>query len=88
MSASLTEGQTRALVIAERVTSFFSLVGIAFVLSTFAFSDRFRKPINRLIFFASFGNLGMNIATLVSENGPAAGQASNICQLQAFLIQM
>lgn len=55
---------------------------------TFASSPRFRKPINRLIFYASWGNALCNIATLMSQSGVRAGRDSHLCQFQSFLIQM
>ena len=88
MALQLTDNQLQAIQITERTTSVFSLLGIFFVLFTFSFSRHFNKPINRLIFYASWGNLGVNIASLISESGPAAGQTSSLCQSQAFLIQM
>ncbi|KAL8791233.1 MAG: hypothetical protein Q9213_000190 [Squamulea squamosa] len=83
-----TPGQVNALMITERVVSVFSIIGILFILVTFYFLSSFNKPINRLVFYASFGNLGMNIACLISEDGILAGEASPLCQFQAFLIQM
>ncbi|KAK1141971.1 hypothetical protein N8T08_008294 [Aspergillus melleus] len=47
----------------------------------------FRKPINRLVFYASWGNIMTNLATVVSQSGIHAGLNSPLCQLQAFLIQ-
>ena len=88
MSSDLTPGQLTALSVTERVNSCISLVGIFFVIGTYLGSAAFDKPINRLIFFASFGNLGSNIASLISEAGPLAGPASALCQFQAFLVQM
>ncbi|KAL8769870.1 MAG: hypothetical protein Q9209_004308 [Squamulea sp. 1 TL-2023] len=84
-SGRLTDGQTYALMITERVVSVFSIIGILFILVTFYFLNSFNKPINRLVFYASFGNLGMNIACLISEDSIHAGP---LCQFQAFLIQM
>ncbi|KAL8709788.1 MAG: hypothetical protein Q9220_005574 [cf. Caloplaca sp. 1 TL-2023] len=71
----LTQAQTDALVATERVVSVFSIIGILFILATFYFLSSFNKPINRLVFYASWGNLGMNIACLISEDGIAAGIA-------------
>ncbi|KAL8895886.1 MAG: hypothetical protein Q9207_007967 [Kuettlingeria erythrocarpa] len=51
-------------------------------------SSDFRKPVNRLIFYASWGNMLGNAATLISQSGIKAGQRSALCQFQAFLIQM
>lgn len=84
----LTEDQTYALAITERVVSLFSIVSILFILFTFTLSAGFNKPINRLIFYASFGNLGMNVACLISVHGIDNGAGSPLCQFQAFLIQM
>jgi hypothetical protein len=86
--ANLTLSQTRALTMTERVNSGISIAGIIFVVLTYMFSPRFNKPINRLIFFASWGNLGSNIAALISEAGPIAGTSSALCQFQGFLVQM
>ena len=76
------------MVVTERLNSILSLIGVFFILLTFLFSSAFNKPINRLIFFASWGNLGMIVAALISQEGPRAGQDSALCQWQAFLIQM
>lgn len=84
----LTQAQVDALTVTERVVSVFSIAGIFFILLTFYFLKSFHKPINRLIFFASFGNLGMNIACLIAEDGIASGATSSLCTFQAFLIQM
>lgn len=87
MAVKATPGQVNAMMITERVTSIFSLLGILFILSTFLLGRGFDKPINRLFFFASFSNLGMNIAALIAEQGVSAGQNSSLCQFQAFAIQ-
>ncbi|KAI9708037.1 MAG: hypothetical protein M1820_004241 [Bogoriella megaspora] len=84
----LTDSQNRALVITERVNSSISIASILLILVTFWFSPYFNKPINRLFFFASWGNLGSCIAALISEDGPNAGGSSALCQVQAFLVQM
>lgn len=88
MATQLTPEQLRALETIERVASCFSVTGTAFVALTFTFSPSFRKPINRLIFYASWGNLLCNVATLMSQSGIRAGQRSGLCQFQGFLIQM
>lgn len=89
MSTSpLTADQFRALLVTERVNSIISIVSILFIVITYIFVPGFNKPINRLIFFASFGNLGSSVAALISEVGPTAGASSAICKFQAFLVQM
>lgn len=79
--------QLDALSIIERVCSVFSLLGCVFVIATFIFNKAFHKPINRLVFYASFGNMITNVATLMARSyvSDALGVG---CQLQAFLIQM
>ncbi|RYP89734.1 hypothetical protein DL770_004122 [Monosporascus sp. CRB-9-2] len=57
MSTSFSTERLDNLKVIERVCSSLSLLGCVFVLATFTFSDAFRKPINRLVFYASFGNL-------------------------------
>ena len=84
----LTDNELRSLETVERVASCFSLIGAIFIFLTFVASSNFRRPVNRLIFNASWGNTLGNIATLVSLSGPRSGQASHLCQFQAFLIQM
>ncbi|KAK4199901.1 putative G-protein coupled receptor 157 [Triangularia verruculosa] len=73
--------------IIERTCSVFSLLGSVLVITTFCASKAFHKPINRLVFYASFGNLMTNAATLMARsfvNDPNSGG----CQFQGFLIQM
>jgi hypothetical protein len=84
----MTDSQYVAIVLTERVNSCLSIAGIIFVIFTYMFARGFDKPINRLIFFASFGNLGSNIAALISETGPNSGTDSAVCQFEAFLVQM
>lgn len=77
-----------ALETIERVASCFSLVETLIIFITFASSSDFRRPINRLIFYASWGNTLCNIATMISQSGIRANQGSPLCRFQAFLIQM
>lgn len=84
---SLSSTQVQKIVITERVASIFSLIGAAFVIVTFLLNDKFRKPINRLVFYATFGNILTNIATIISTDGIEADRGSPLCQFQAFLIQ-
>ncbi len=76
-----------AFSIIERVGSVFSLIGCVFIIATFCFSKAFHKPINRLVFYASFGNLMTNVATLMARTYIGDTNSAG-CQFQAFLIQM
>ncbi|KKA27875.1 hypothetical protein TD95_004127 [Thielaviopsis punctulata] len=84
---TMSESQLESLVIIERVCSSLSLAGCLMTIVTFASSEKFRKPINRLVLYATFGNMATNVATLMSRTyteNPNSGQ----CQFQGFLIQM
>lgn len=85
MPISPSQGQT--LEIVEKVTSAFSLLGTAFIVTTFLLDSNFRKPINRLVFFATWGNLLANVGTLISRSAIHMGATSPLCQFQSFLIQ-
>lgn len=76
-----------AISVTERVCSGISLLGTCIIVATFLASSAFRKPINRLIFYASWGNLISNVATMISQSGIQAGTDSCLCQFQAFMIQ-
>ena len=84
----LTASQIEVIGTVERAFSVLSLVGCAFIFITFSCFPSFRKPINRLIIWASIGNVVATFATLISTYGIAAGATSALCQTQAFLIQL
>lgn len=84
---SLSGQQLLAISVTERACSAVSLMGTAIIVTSFLYSSSFRKPINRLVFYASWGNMMTNVATLISQSGLNAGTHSFPCQLQAFLIQ-
>lgn len=84
---SLTTAQEQDIIIIERLASALSLLGATFVIVTFIIDEKFRKPINRLVFLATFGNILTNVATLISVAGVEAGGGSALCQFQGFVIQ-
>jgi hypothetical protein len=86
-AADITVSQLDALSIIERACSVFSLLGCVFIIGTFCASKAFHKPINRLVFYASFGNLMTNVATLMARSYVGDTNSAG-CQFQAFLIQM
>lgn len=72
----------------ERACSAISLMGCMFVLVTFTISDAFRqRAINRMVFYATFGNMLTNVATLMTTSYTHSVDSFG-CQLQAFLIQV
>ncbi|KAI9374531.1 hypothetical protein BJX61DRAFT_497664 [Aspergillus egyptiacus] len=83
----LSTSQLHAISVTERACSTVSLLATSIIVVSFLSSQLFRKPINRLVFYASFGNIMANVATLISQSGIRAGTNSGLCQIQAFLIQ-
>jgi hypothetical protein len=71
----------------ERFSSILSLLGATFIAITFSFSTAFRKPINRLVFYASLGNVVTCVATLIARSA-IPNPTSFLCQFQGFLLQM
>lgn len=72
----------------ERACSALSLIGCVFVLLTFSVSDAFRqRAINRMVFYATFGNMLTNVATLMTRSYTQSVDSFG-CQFQAFLIQV
>jgi hypothetical protein len=83
----LTPSELYTISVIERLCSALSLFGCAFIALTFLGSTSFRKPINRLVFYASIGNVFTNVATLIARSA-IPHTSSFLCQFQAFLIQM
>jgi len=86
MPTPLSPGVLYAISVIERIGSVFSLLGCVFIIVTFTASTAFRKPINRLVFYASFGNMLTNVATLIARAYTDSVNSAG-CQLQGFLIQ-
>lgn len=84
---SPSESQLFAISTTERVCSAVSLAATSITIVSFICSGSFRKPFNRLVFYASWGNIMANLATVISREGIHAGRDSPLCQFQAFLIQ-
>ncbi|KAI1262166.1 hypothetical protein F5Y18DRAFT_162093 [Xylariaceae sp. FL1019] len=83
---TLTPSVLRAIVVIERLGSVLSLLGCILIIITFSTSNAFHKPINRLVFYASFGNILTNIGTLIAM-AYLKHENSVGCQFQGFLIQ-
>ncbi|KAL1842949.1 hypothetical protein VTJ49DRAFT_3590 [Mycothermus thermophilus] len=84
----LSEADTARIIAIERGCSAISLMGCLFVLITFTVSDAFRqRAINRMVFYATFGNMLTNVATLMTTSFTHSVDSFG-CQLQAFLIQV
>ncbi|KAM0813704.1 putative G-protein coupled receptor [Seiridium cardinale] len=79
--------QESAISSLERAGSVLSILGCVFIIFTFSISKAFHKPINRLVFYASFGNMMTNVATLIAREFIFLRDSAG-CQFQAFLVQM
>jgi hypothetical protein len=84
---SLSSTQIHAIDVTEKVGSILSVLGAGFVIITFLSSSKFRKPINRLVFYASWGNILSNVATLIGVSAIKLGSTAPLCQFQGFMIQ-
>ncbi|EUC32219.1 hypothetical protein COCCADRAFT_37813 [Bipolaris zeicola 26-R-13] len=89
MATKLPYHKAFGFVVATRIASIFSVVGSSIIVATFIAFPFFRKPINRLVFYATLGNILTNVATLMSNSVlPAPGEpASGLCEFQGLLIQ-
>ncbi|KAH7198995.1 uncharacterized protein B0J16DRAFT_353317 [Fusarium flagelliforme] len=85
LTSGLSLGDVRVITVIQQVCSVLSIVGCLFIITTFLLCDAFHKPINRLVFYASFGNIMASICFIMADsfvkhpNGPG-------CQTQAFLL--
>lgn len=84
---NLSPDQRRILQITERTASVFSIVGCVLICVTFVRYAQFRKPINRLMFYASWGNLFFSVAALLSQT-VVDSPNSALCQFQGFVVQL
>lgn len=80
--------ELRKIGIAGRVSSVLSIIGTITIIVAFLCSRHFRSPVHRIIFFNAFYNLLDSVATMISVDGPAAGDESALCQFQGFALQM
>ncbi|KAF1948336.1 hypothetical protein CC80DRAFT_24250 [Byssothecium circinans] len=83
------ERQILAIQLSERIMSVLSIIGSIFIITTFWKWHYFRKPINRLVFYASFGNMTVNVATLIGTAAVPVFPAkfSPLCEFQGIIIQ-
>src|SRR5436190_1880833 len=82
----LEEWQYRTILWSTRSSALLSLTSLSFVVGSFLFSSRFQSSINRLIFYASLGNIVSCVAVLMSMSPINHGPDLPYCQIQAFVI--
>lgn len=86
---SLSARQIKAIEVSARTTSVLSVLGSLFIISTFLLYAFFRRPINRLVFFAAWGNIMANVATLMSISAIPEDPTNltALCEFQGVLVQ-
>lgn len=84
---SLSQKQLHVISLAERAGGAASVVGSLLIIITYSTIAEFRKPVRKMIFYATLGNVFSSAACLISNAGVQAGSESAICQLQAFFVQ-
>ncbi|MCJ1477833.1 hypothetical protein MMC13_006506 [Lambiella insularis] len=84
----LTDSQTRAVEVTERINACISVLSSLFIILTYSLHPAFNKAISRLVFWTSFSILFMSVAPLISASGMGAGKSSVLCMSQAFFVQM
>lgn len=83
------DGVTRLDQALARVSAMLGLAGSLFIIATFVLQPRLRRPMNRLLFYTSLGNLFLDTFYFVSVWGiPKPGGSMHLCRTQGFMIQM
>lgn len=85
MALGLTANDLKLITIIQQVCSVLSLIGCLFIITTFCLCDAFHKPINRLVFYASFGNIMASICFIMADSFIESPKGAG-CQTQAFLL--
>ncbi|KAK2771293.1 hypothetical protein FQN53_005103 [Emmonsiellopsis sp. PD_33] len=81
-STDLSPAQLYAIESTERAMSALSVTASLFVIISFLKSNLFQTPVNRLIFYATWGNIMANVATLVGRSGLEQGEGKEVISNQ------
>ncbi|KID79271.1 G-protein coupled receptor, partial [Metarhizium brunneum ARSEF 3297] len=87
-SDHLTRGEIETITTLERIGGAISLVAVCFIFVAYALVRRARNVQNTFIVFASISNVGASIACIIALDGLVLGEATSLCQTQAFLFEM
>ncbi|KAG7141184.1 Cyclic AMP receptor-like protein A like [Verticillium longisporum] len=80
--------QVTTIIALERTGASLSLIGITLIFVSYYLFKRLRTIPNLFIVFASVANIGASIACLIGYDGILIGEASALCQAQAFMLEM
>ncbi|KKZ64621.1 hypothetical protein EMCG_09475 [[Emmonsia] crescens] len=84
---ALSPRQLHAMESSARAMSAVSISASFLVIASFLWGKLFQTPVNRLMFYATWGNVLANIGTMIGRSGITRGDDSGICRCQAFLLQ-
>jgi hypothetical protein len=84
--APLSAGQIWNCVVVERSSASLSVVSTLTMFTVFWRFPQFRQLSNTLLFFASFANLGSNVAALIGGSARSRTHSA-LCQIQGFLLE-
>ncbi|KAL0938378.1 g-protein coupled receptor [Colletotrichum truncatum] len=87
-SESLSQRQIDIVIALERVGASLSLIGVTLIFIIYWAFKPIRTVPNLFILFASIANIGASIACAIGYDGLRIGEASALCQVQAFLLEM
>ncbi|KAG7141239.1 hypothetical protein HYQ45_018823 [Verticillium longisporum] len=80
--------QVTTIIALERTGASLSLIGITLIFVSYYLFKRLRTIPNLFIVFASVANIGASIACLIGYDGILIGEASALCQAQAFMLEI
>ncbi|OJD17018.1 hypothetical protein AJ78_02862 [Emergomyces pasteurianus Ep9510] len=84
---ALSQRQLHVMESSARAMSAVSITASFFVIASFLGSNLFRTPVNRAMFYATWGNVLANTGTMIGRAGISRGDDSGLCRCQAFLLQ-
>ncbi|KAG5296928.1 G-protein coupled receptor [Histoplasma ohiense] len=87
LSVMLSPSQIHTIYTSARAASALSITSSFFVITSFLWNRLFQTPVNRLMFYATWGNVLANVATMIGGDGISRGPKSSLCICQAFLAQ-
>ncbi|KAM0638901.1 hypothetical protein ACHAQF_007233 [Verticillium nonalfalfae] len=80
--------QVTTIIALERTGASLSSIGITLIFVSYYLFKRLRTIPNLFIVFASVANIGASIACLIGYDGILIGEASALCQAQAFMLEI
>ncbi|PFH63418.1 hypothetical protein XA68_10007 [Ophiocordyceps unilateralis] len=83
----LTSAEIDSLLTIERTGAGLSMVAISLIALTFIVFKKLRTTPNLFLLVASLANAGASVASMMGHDGLRKGEASSLCQAQAFIFE-